>query len=262
MSVVLQEGEGRDSSALVASLCQLLCDPLSRTITGFQTLIQKEWISLGHPFCTRLGHVRSQEGNFNEAPIFLLFLDCVWQLTEQLPNAFEFTEIYLISLWDTAHISIFETFLFDTERERILAENDKSNPLILRSAWDWGEQFQEKDKALFKNPLYNTSSDNDIYLEVKAGIANLSVWHQCYHRWLPLLDVRGGGTPQRDLTIRHLLSSPNQGPLQLPILSHLSSFFPFCRGGASLISSSLNLDGSFLINDNPIDSQSLLNAPD
>lgn len=113
-------GDGCDISCLTSSLTQILLDPYWRTITGFQTLIQKEWIALGHPFVKRLGFVQSNNGN-ERSPIFLLFLDCVWQLLQQFPTAFEFTEIYLTTVWDSAHVSIFDTFLFDSERKRIMA---------------------------------------------------------------------------------------------------------------------------------------------
>lgn len=42
---------------VISSLVQLMLDPYFRTITGFQTLLQKEWIAAGHPFCDRLGHI-------------------------------------------------------------------------------------------------------------------------------------------------------------------------------------------------------------
>lgn len=46
-------GDGMDYCAVVSSLIQLLLDSHSRTIKGFQSLIQKEWIALGHPFSDR-----------------------------------------------------------------------------------------------------------------------------------------------------------------------------------------------------------------
>ena len=56
-----------------------------------------------------------------QSPVFLLFLDCVWQLLQQFPTHFEFTETYLTTLWDSAHVSIFDTFLFDCDRDRLRA---------------------------------------------------------------------------------------------------------------------------------------------
>lgn len=119
VTVVLQEGEGQDMCCVISSLTQLILDCHWRTINGFQSLIQKEWVSLGHQFAKRLGHVVKTE--IEQSPLFLLFLDGVWQLLQQYPKAFEFTETYLTTLWDSAHISIFETFLFDCEHDRLLA---------------------------------------------------------------------------------------------------------------------------------------------
>lgn len=57
-----------------------------------------------------------------QSPEFLVFLDCIWQLLQQFPAAFEFTETYLTTLWDSAHISVFDTFLFDCEYDRSKAK--------------------------------------------------------------------------------------------------------------------------------------------
>ncbi|XP_058833258.1 myotubularin-related protein 10-B isoform X2 [Topomyia yanbarensis] len=157
-TVVLQEINGRDMCSVIASLVQLLLDSSFRTIDGFQTLIQKEWISLGHPFSDRIGHVCS--GNSAErSPLFLLFLDCVWQLLQQFPEEFEFSETFLTSIWDSVFLPIFDTFQFNSETERQIARlNDR---IILRSTWDWGEQFSDKDIALFANPLYRKPPDTE-----------------------------------------------------------------------------------------------------
>lgn len=123
-TVVLQEGEGQDMCCVISSLTQLILDPYWRTINGFQSLIQKEWVSLGHQFAKRLGHVVKIDSE--QSPLFLLFLDGVWQLLQQYPQAFEFSETYLTSLWDSAHITIFETFLFNSEHDRLLAAKVRS----------------------------------------------------------------------------------------------------------------------------------------
>uniref|UniRef100_A0A8C6YUA1 Myotubularin related protein 11 n=1 Tax=Nothoprocta perdicaria TaxID=30464 RepID=A0A8C6YUA1_NOTPE len=54
-SVVLQEPHDRDFNCLLASLAQLLADPHARTLPGFQSLVQREWVAAGHPFARRLG---------------------------------------------------------------------------------------------------------------------------------------------------------------------------------------------------------------
>lgn len=61
LSVVLQEEEGRDLSCIIASLVQVMLDPYFRTITGFQSLIQKEWVMAGYPFLDRCNHLKRSE---------------------------------------------------------------------------------------------------------------------------------------------------------------------------------------------------------
>lgn len=56
---------------------------------------------------------------FPQSPLFLMFLDCVWQLLEQYPAAFEFSEMYLTILYDSARISLFGTFLFNCPHQRV-----------------------------------------------------------------------------------------------------------------------------------------------
>lgn len=59
-TVVLQEGNGQDLNCVVSSLTQIILDPFFRTKYGFQSLVQKEWVVLGHPFANRLGHILSK----------------------------------------------------------------------------------------------------------------------------------------------------------------------------------------------------------
>lgn len=118
-TVVLQEGTGQDMNCVISSLTQILLDPHWRTMHGFQSLVQKEWVVLGHHFANRLSHILNPE--IEPSPLFLLFLDCVWQLSQQFPTAFLFSETYLTTLWDSAHISIFETFIFNCEHDRVKA---------------------------------------------------------------------------------------------------------------------------------------------
>lgn len=117
-TVVLQENDGRDICCIISSLIQIILDPFFRTITGIQTLIQKEWVALGHPFSDRIGHVHQTA---EKSPIFLLFIDCVWQLINQFPESFEYSETFLTTIWDSVFLPIFDTFQFNCEFDRQLA---------------------------------------------------------------------------------------------------------------------------------------------
>ncbi|XP_061078648.1 myotubularin-related protein 10-like isoform X1 [Conger conger] len=160
-SVILQEEEDRDLSCVVSSLVQLMLDPHFRSLTGFQSLVQKEWVMAGHRFMDRCNHLKKSK---EECPLFLLFLDCVWQLMNQYPAAFEFTETYLTVLMDSMWLPVFSTFLFngpqqhaEHTREFVQSKNiPRADEKALRfpPVWDWSQQFSLKDQALFNSPLY------------------------------------------------------------------------------------------------------------
>ncbi|PKU41446.1 hypothetical protein llap_8254 [Limosa lapponica baueri] len=161
VSVVLQEEEGRDLSCLAASLIQVMLDPYFRTIVGFQSLIQKEWVMAGYQFLDRCNHLKRSD---KESPLFLMFLDCVWQLLEQYPAAFEFSETYLTVLYDSARISLFGTFLFNCPHQRVKESTEfaiskniqlgDEKGLRFPCVWDWSLQFTSRDRLLFHNPFY------------------------------------------------------------------------------------------------------------
>lgn len=63
--------------------------------------------------------------------MFLLFLDCVWQMLHQFPCSFEFNEHFLVTLFEHAYASQFGTFLGNNENER-LVRMLALNPLNIR----------------------------------------------------------------------------------------------------------------------------------
>lgn len=167
-SVIIQENENRDLNCVVASLVQILLDPYCRTQQGFQHLIQKEWVALGHPFMERLHHINAAESE--ESPVFLLFLDCVWQLMQQCPSSFEFSETYLTTIWDSAHISVFDTFLFSSQKQL----KDAYGQIGIsgsHSVWNWSQQFLPQNTMFFRNPLYMLNS----YQKITVAIPPLQI---------------------------------------------------------------------------------------
>ncbi|CAM9998170.1 unnamed protein product, partial [Bubo scandiacus] len=176
-SILLQEPSDRDLNCLVASLVQLLGDPHARTLPGFQSLVQREWVAAGHPFPHRLGLLR-RDSPREEAPVFLLFLDCTWQLVRQFPAAFGFTEAYLLALHDSSFAPYFSTFLFSCQRQRghgsphrprsqtytpvsgwreaaaggRRAGRGGSAACTLPAVWAWGLRYSRRHRARFRNP--------------------------------------------------------------------------------------------------------------
>ncbi|XP_019306250.2 myotubularin-related protein 12 isoform X2 [Panthera pardus] len=156
VNVLLLEENASDLCCLVSSLVQVMMDPHCRTRIGFQSLVQKEWIMGGHSFLDRCNHLRQSDKE--EVPVFLLFLDCVWQLVHQHPPAFDFTETYLTVLSDSLYIPIFSTFFFNSPHQKDNvgreSQDTQSKPLNLLTVWDWSVQFEPKAQMLLKNPLY------------------------------------------------------------------------------------------------------------
>lgn len=180
-SVIVHDLTGRDFTSLIVSLVQILVDPYYRTLIGLQSLIQKDWVVKGHPFCQRLGLVQESDKapknwvfyqdehvlGTNESPVFILFLDCVHQLLSQFPSRFGFTEQFLLLLVDSIHMCMFETFLFNCELERKRFVTDS-----LESLWDFiAIQIPPSTfKTLFLNQLYNV--EKSISPDVELSLIN------------------------------------------------------------------------------------------
>lgn len=118
-SVVVHCSDGWDRTAQLTALAMLLLDPYYRTMKGFEVLIEKEWLSFGHKFQQRIGHGDNHHSDADRSPVFLQFLDCVWQVSKQFPHALEFNEHFLITILDHLYSCRFGTFLCNTERERV-----------------------------------------------------------------------------------------------------------------------------------------------
>ena len=63
-------------------------------------------------------HGREDWKDDQRAPIFLQFVDALWQIQRQHPTAFEFNERALCALVDHSYSGAFGTFALDCEEER------------------------------------------------------------------------------------------------------------------------------------------------
>merc|ERR1719291_194093 len=87
-SVMVHCSDGWDRTAQTTSLAMLCLDPHYRTQEGLLLLIQKEWCSFGHRFRTRLANGEPPSAEYS--PVFIQWLECVYQLVVQAPAEFEF----------------------------------------------------------------------------------------------------------------------------------------------------------------------------
>ncbi|KAK6233866.1 hypothetical protein QUC31_006272 [Theobroma cacao] len=152
-SVLVHCSDGWDRTSQLVSLANLMLDPYYRTFTGFQALVEKDWLAFGHPFSDRVGMpsisgtsfeltrqsstgsfssspMRQSSGSFtpqasnsshaqnNYSPIFLQWVDCVSQLLRMYPFAFEFSSTFLVEFLDCVLSCRFGNFLCNSEKER------------------------------------------------------------------------------------------------------------------------------------------------
>ncbi|XP_074134610.1 myotubularin [Sminthopsis crassicaudata] len=172
-SVLVHCSDGWDRTAQLTSLAMLMLDSYYRTIIGFEVLIQKEWISFGHKFASRIGHGEKNYADTDRSPIFLQFMDCVWQMSKQFPTAFEFNEQFLVTILDNLYSCRFGTFLFNSEYAR---EKEKVTMKTL-SLWS----MINSDKGKYRNPFYTKELNRALY--PVASMRHLELWVNYYIRW-------------------------------------------------------------------------------
>ncbi|XP_053534767.1 myotubularin-related protein 2-like [Ictalurus punctatus] len=63
----------------------------------------------------RVGLGDENHANSERSPLFVQFIDCVWQMMRQFPSASEFKELFLIPILDRPYSCLFGTFLYSSE---------------------------------------------------------------------------------------------------------------------------------------------------
>ncbi|KAM6894808.1 myotubularin-related protein 1a isoform 2-T2 [Lycodopsis pacificus] len=174
-SVVVHCSDGWDRTAQLTSLAMLMLDSHYRTLRGFQVLVEKEWVSFGHKFAARVGHGDENHANSERSPLFVQFIDCVWQMTRQFPAAFEFNELFLITVLDHLYSCLFGTFLYSSEQERT-AKEVQTNTVSL---WSYINSQPED----FTNPFYVDYEHHVLCPLVSSR--HLELWTGYYARWNP-----------------------------------------------------------------------------
>ncbi|KAI3381945.1 hypothetical protein SNEBB_010910 [Seison nebaliae] len=161
LSVLIHCSDGWDRTPQITSLAQIMLDGYYRTWEGFVRLIEKEWIAFGHRFSERCGTTNSSR----RSPIFVQWLDCVYQIMIQFPSAFEFQPTILLSLAINVYSEISGTFLFDSEKER--KESEESS----FSVWNIIDRQWEPNPSYFP-------SNTTLHIDSKLSAAKF--WNELY----------------------------------------------------------------------------------
>uniref|UniRef100_A0A7N6AUJ6 phosphatidylinositol-3,5-bisphosphate 3-phosphatase n=1 Tax=Anabas testudineus TaxID=64144 RepID=A0A7N6AUJ6_ANATE len=141
-SVVVHCSDGWDRTSQLTSLAMLMLDSYYRTLKGFQVLVEKEWISFGHKFAA-------------------------------FPAAFEFNELFLITVLDHLYSCLFGTFLYNSEEERTKVQTKTV------SLWSYINSQPED----FTNPFFVDYEHHVLYPLVSSR--HLELWTSYYARWNP-----------------------------------------------------------------------------
>lgn len=186
-TVVTHCSDGWDRTSQIVSLAELCLDPYFRTIRGFCILIEKEWLSFGHKFHQRLS-LGCQNSGDQRSPIFLQWLECVWQLSEQFPSAFEFNGQFLLRLYDIILSCRFGTFLLNSQHDR------ESLEVFTQTLSVWTYFFTCKNRAQFVNPFYVPccASDSNV-LYPAYSLNRLRLWEDYWFRYTLTDNVQGRG---------------------------------------------------------------------
>ena len=169
-TVLIHCSDGWDRTSQLSALSQILLDKYYRTLKGFIVLIEKDWLSFGHQFRLRNGFCPKEKRD-EFSPIFIQWLDCIYQIIEQNCSKFEFNVNLLNYIAERIYSGKYGTFLFNSEKER--KENNAKETTI--SIWN---EILEKENE-FKNPIYDEKNEQEIQINYKK----IKLWKEYFLRF-------------------------------------------------------------------------------
>ena len=144
-------------------------DPSARTIVGLLRIVEREWSQLGHRFATRTGVGASLEADpRQQSPVWLLFLDSLFQIHHQNPRALQWTPQLLILFADAPLSGRWRTFSGDSVKLRPLSGQCFLTYIL-------------RHEACFTNALFHS---HDHLLTISTDIRRLVVWDDYWLRYV------------------------------------------------------------------------------
>ncbi|KAL3068420.1 hypothetical protein niasHT_030711 [Heterodera trifolii] len=179
VSVLVHCSDGWDRTTQIVSLCMIIADPFYRTFEGFEMLVQRQWVEFGHKFSDRGGVLNGDDNE--KSPVFLQFLDCVYQLWTKNPDQFQFNRRYLMKLVQHTFSGLFGTFIFNSLKEAAehgganVDTDEEAKPQQCYQVW----QYLGAHNAEFENPAYNKKKRSSL-LRYPKLIQELEPWRDAY----------------------------------------------------------------------------------
>ena len=176
-TILIHCSDGWDRTSQLCSLCQIILDKRYRTIDGFINLIEKDWLSFGHLFGFRNGYYNDEDIDLNfanqeqKSPIFIQWLDAVYQIVIQNYNKFEFNVNLLKFLAEEVSNGKYGTFLFNSDKERDEYKAEENTVSV------WTDILNNKNEYI--NPIYEPNDDRNIDFNVKT----MCIWSDYFLRF-------------------------------------------------------------------------------
>ena len=176
-TVLIHCSDGWDRTTQLSCTSQLLLDKRFRTMDGFICLIEKDWLTFGHQFRYRCGmyspsdspsHVASEN---QKSPVFIQWLDAVYQIMIQNITKFEFNTDLLFFLANEIFTGKYGTFLFNNEKER--EEYNAREKTV--SVWT----YVKENEYRFMNPIYNPDDNVPFVMNYKR----VQLWNKYFFRF-------------------------------------------------------------------------------
>ncbi|XP_033369283.1 myotubularin-related protein 7 isoform X3 [Parus major] len=141
-----------------------------------KVLIEKDWVSFGHKFNHRYGNL---DGDPKEiSPVIDQFIECVWQLMEQFPCAFEFNERFLIHIQHHIYSCQFGNFLCNSQKERRELKIKERTYSLWAHLW--------KNRSDYLNPLYrpgHSQTQGTLHPQIAPCNFLYKFWSGMYNRF-------------------------------------------------------------------------------
>ncbi|GAA5910526.1 hypothetical protein JCM6882_008546 [Rhodosporidiobolus microsporus] len=238
--------DGWDRTSQLSALPQICLDPFFRTARGLAVLIEKDWISYGHRFADRSGHLCNDRVDFNQklgddastqqaflasvtrqfapsshafketCPVFQQFLDCIYQIQRQFPDRFEWNEELLRHLVRETYAGASGSFLFNSEKERAELRARERTSSVWETIFDLDDASGKISlKPQFRNASYNPSLDDSQSKAVDSDQGVLIVNPQDVKWWFELF-----GRSDEEMNGRPLADDPGALPQEPTVTEH------------------------------------------